>query len=329
MPSTITRTPWASFVEPSLAQVSASRLNLGQVLQEKLAQQGLSGAVDGLLRWLTVGMTWWPHQQVIRAIDGPVSQAVRAAFPRVQYRYTLPYLSNSLNRAERRLALQSHYELVNRHFKPGFYERVLADDLVLWQRGLGDCLARIQLQGLCRASRHREGELTLAFKVDDRTLYKLSFSLVHPGVMARTMPGVPLAAPLVFVGRVQGAAGAMDTIRLVSAQLGDIAPQDLLMVALLGMARAVHAQTIFGVTDGNNVARHCIERSPGSFCYAAFWEKYGAEFMADGNVHLPLPLKERPLSDIAAKHRGRTQRKREAKAAISAEVTQALSRWLV
>jgi len=328
MPSTITREQWASFVEPSLAQVSVPRLNLGQVLQEKLAQQGMRGAMDGLVRLLTVGMTWLPHQRLIRTIDGPVSHAVRTAFPRVQYRYTLPYLSNSLNRTERRLALQSHYELVNQHFKPGFYERVLSDDLVLWQRGLGDCLARIQLQGLCRVSRHREGELTLAFKLDDLTLYKLSFSLVHPQVMARTTPGVPLSAPLVFVGRVQGAAGAMDTIRLVTAKLGDIAPQDVLMVALLGIARAVRAETIFGVTDENNVARHCIERSPGSFSYAAFWAKYGADFQADGNVRLALPLKERPLSDIAAKHRGRTQRKREAKATISSEVALALSRWV-
>lgn len=313
---------------PSLAQVSSPRLRLGQVLREKIEQQGLRGALDGFQRLVAVGMTWWPHQRLIQVIDGPVSQVVRAAFPRVQYRYTLPYLSNSLNRVERRLALQSHYELVNRHFKPGFYERVLDDDLVLWQRGLGDCLARIQLQGLCKVSRHREGELTLAFMVDDRVLYKLSFSLVHPQVMARTTPGVPLSAPLVFVGRVQGAAGAMDTIRLVSSKLGDIAPQDLLMVALLGMARAVKADTVFGVTDDNNVARHCIERSPGSFSYTQFWEKYGATFQDDGNVRLALPLKEKPLSEIAAKHRGRTQRKREAKAGISAEVAQALSRWL-
>lgn len=312
---------------PPLAAVQPARVwRSSSVLQEKFEERGLAGLSSGLLRALGIALTWRQHQELVRVIDQPCTRAVRAQFPRVQYRYTLPYLSTSLVWEERWAALKSHYAFVNEAFLPEFSTRVLADTLEIWHQPTEDGRRMsVSVQGLCPVTRHREGELTLCFKVDGSPIYRISFSVVRCAALnldrATTLA---CSTHILYVGRVQGASGAMDEIRKVTGLLGDVAPQDLLMSVLLGVASALGINAVIGVSDETCVSHETIAQSDSSFSYAHFWAKYGARSLARGHNLVSLPLQEKPISEIASKHRKRTLRKREFKREVAMQCEAAL-----
>lgn len=293
-------------------------------LRAKLSEQGWAGLASGLVRFAGVMLTWRQHQSLLKVIDQPRTRAVRAAFPRMQYRYTLPYLSTSLAWQARWAALSSHYAFVNKVFAADFSRLVLDDALEVWQAQVDDQVMSVSVQGLCPVTRHREGELTLCFKLAGAPIYKLSFSIVQLGGLS--LPGVGVAgrsSHALYVGRVQGVSGAMDGIRHATELLGDIAPQDLLMAVLSGLAGALNIDTVLGVSDGTCVSRDTIAQSGSSFCYSQFWARYAGQVLEGGHHLMRFPVAEKPLSEVAAKHRKRTQRKRDFKRQVATACEQA------
>ena len=284
-------------------------------MRAKLGEQGLVGVLSAVKRFSGVLCTWRQHQVLVAVVDQPRIRVMREAFPRLTYRYTLPYLSTSLAWVERRLALLSHYEFVNKVFDAQFCGRVLSDSLEIWHHEVEGEHFAVSVQGLCPVTLHREGELTLCFKMGGVSLYKMSFSIVALAVLSRTalLSTSSGSAHALYVGRVQGLTGALESIRRATVLLGDIAPQDLLMSVLVGLAGALNITSLIGVSDAKCVSRESIARSGSCFCYDQFWTRYGSQ-VVDGAHHLiSLPAVERPIGDIAAKHRKRTQRKRDFK----------------
>jgi len=293
-------------------------------LREKFMEQGLTGLASGLARFAGVLLNWRQHRELMKVIDQPRTRPVRETFPRVQYRYTLPYLSTSLDWQERWAALKSHYDFVNRTFVAEFSRWVLDDALEIWRAECEGETMTVSLQGLCPVTRHREGELTLCFKVGGTAIYKMSFSIVRVGDL--NLAGVQASGPLtytLYIGRVQGVSGAMDAIRRATALLGDIAPQDLLMSVLSGLAAALGINTLIGVDDETCVSRDCIAQSGSSFCYEQFWARYAGCKLEGGHHLMSLPVQEKSLTEIAAKHRKRTQRKRDLKRQVARHCEQA------
>lgn len=271
-----------------------------------------------------VMLTWRQHRTLLHAIDQPGTRAVRAAFPRMPYRYTLPYLSTSLNWQARWSAMRTHYTVVNQAFRVEFSGWVLDDVVEVWRAGAGGHTLSVSVQGLCPVTRHREGELTLCFKVDGTAIYTLSFSIVDlADLNLRAEHTHARSVHALYVGRVQGVCGAMETIRQATTLLGDVAPQDVLMAVLSGLAAALRIDTVLGVSDGACVSRDTIAQSGSSFCYGQFWARYGGQVLEGGHHLISLPVAEKPLSEIAAKHRKRTQRKREFKHQVAAASQQA------
>lgn len=60
------------------------------------------------------------RREVVRVLSGPSTQVVRAAFPRLAYRYTLPCLPLHFGRAARYDMLKTHCSLVNQRLVPAF-----------------------------------------------------------------------------------------------------------------------------------------------------------------------------------------------------------------
>lgn len=293
--------------------------------RSKLDEQGVGGVLSAVGRFCGVLWTWRQHQKLVAVVDQPRTRVLRVAFPRLAYRYTLPYLSTSLEWAERRVALQSHYAFVNQVFDVDFSGRVLNDSLEIWRHEVeGECLS-IGVQSLCPVTRHREGELTLCFKMAGMALYKLSFSIVALAVLPRSALALTAEGALhgLYVGRVQGLTGGLESLRRATVLLGDIAPQDLLMSAMAGLAAALNIDALIGVSDATCVSRDSIARSGSSFCYDQFWARYGSQRVDGGHHLMTLPVVERPISDIAAKHRKRTQRKRDFKRQVLVSCEQA------
>jgi len=209
-------------------------------------------------------------------------------------------------------------------FAADFSRRVMDDSLEIWCNEAGGEPMSVSLQGLCPVTRHREGELTLCFKLAGVPIYKMSFSIVRlAGLNLAGVGTAGRAAHALYIGRVQGVSGAMDAIRQATTLLGDIAPQDLLMSVLTGLAGALGIDTVLGVSDGTCVSRDTIAQSGSSFCYGQFWARYAGQVLEGGHHLMSLPVAEKPLSEIAAKHRKRTQRKRDFKRQVAMACEQA------
>lgn len=309
----------------SAAPGAGGVLAVMKVIREKFAEQGWQGVVSGLARCYGILMTLGRHRELVKVIDGPVTRVVRLRFPRVQYRYTLPYLSNRFDWDERWNALKSHYAFINQVFKPEFMKQVMDDTLVVWRMdSLGQTLS-VSVQGLCAQTRHREGELTLCCRFGGSAVYKLSFSVIRLDTCrAMARQSVGRGSHVLYVGRVQGVAGQRDAIRQASSMLGDVAPQDLLMAVLSGVAAALGIQTLIGVDDGGSLSGGAMSHAHTSFSYAAFWSRYGAQPLRDGHVLVSLPIYEKPLSEIPSKHRKRSLRKRALKRDVAVDACEAI-----
>ena len=316
--------PRQSAASPNAVALGRSAGSLGH-LKAKLSEQGWAGLASGLMRMGGVMLTWGQHQALLNVIDQPRTRAVRLAFPRMQYRYTLPYLSTSLGWHERWSAQISHYAFVNKFFSSDFSRQVLEGSLELWRVQVEDQVMVVRVQGLCPVTRHREGELTLCVEMAGAPIYKMSFSIVQ--LSGLNVP-VGRSSHALYVGRVQGVSGAMDAIRQASTLLGDVAPQDLLMAVLSGLAGALNIDTVLGVSDGTCVSRDTIAQSGSSFCYGQFWARYAGQVLEGGHHRMSLPFAEKPLNEIAAKHRKRTQRKRDFKRQVAADCERAFRAML-
>lgn len=294
-------------------------------IKEKFTEHGFVGLISGLSRFGGVLLTWRQHLELVRVINQPRTRAIRARFPRVQYRYTLPYLSTTLDWHARWSALRSHYAFVNTVFGADFSQRVLDDRLEIWHSEHNGHVLSIHIQGLCPVTKHREGELTLCFKMDESSIYKMSFSFIRWGDLnLNDVTGIGVAEHAMYIGRVQGVSGAMESIRLATGLLGDIAPQDLLMSVLFGLASALNIRKVIGVSDETCVSCDTIAASDSSFSYEQFWARYNGLPLLGGHVLVNLPVAEKPLSEISSKHRKRTQRKRDFKRQVAARSEQAL-----
>ena len=298
---------------------------IAAVVREKFADRGLSGVMAGFMRMCGIALTWRRHLELVRVIDSAPTRVVNAAYARVQYRYTLPYLCNSLGWHERWAALKSHYAFIGSALTPEFSQLVLDDTVEVWRQEAAAHVFSVSIQGLCLETRHREGELTLCFKADGEPIYKLSFSFVELAAL-----GLPRSSLMrcsrhaIYVGRVQGISGAMNLIRQATVELGDIAPADLLMSVVFGMSQALNIDTVLGVTDEGCVSQAAIARSGSSFSYAVFWDRFGGLALRGDHTLIKLPLQEKPIEDIASKHRKRNLRKRDYKNAVAMQAADAM-----
>ncbi|MEY4766147.1 MAG: hypothetical protein RI907_2820 [Pseudomonadota bacterium] len=239
---------------------------------------------------------------------------------RVLSRPTLPYLSTSFNWATWRDLHADHCVFVADRLGAKLYERVVADGLLIWQGQERAADVSIHLGGPCP---HREGGLTLVLKLAGEPIYRLAFSLVR---FERFLPhdsGLN-RGPGIYVGQIQGYPGCFEKIKQVTTACKDIAPPDLLVSALLGLASALGIQQVKAVTLEYCPSYKKMLAMGHCFNYQQFWGgRWGASF--DGtHHHLELPVAEKPLSEVKANHRGRTLAKRRFKHGVADTVAACL-----
>jgi uncharacterized protein VirK/YbjX len=304
--------------------------SLSAYVQREWSERGPGGLWHVFVLYCGVLCRWSAHRDMVRVMSGPSTQAVRDAFPRLEYRYTLPYLSLHFQRKERYEMLKAHYALVNQMLTPDFARQVLADTLRVWQTEVDGHALSVVFKGHCLRTRHREGELTLAFTMDGVTLYELSFSLIR----AASVKGVPKAwhnstEHVAYLGRVQGAPGQYELIRQATKLCGEVAPPDLLMTAMAGLASALGINTLVGVDNESSISHENIRGAGTSFDYAEFWGRYNAVVADNGHAVIRLPYLEKPIAAIASRHRKRTLLKREYKKALADQSHQVLAGFLI
>lgn len=285
---------------------------LAKLRDEIDGKRGL-GVGNTCLRMLSVAWHAGQHMDVVQAISGPHTRDLLKTYSRAVYRYTLPYLSTRFERAERQQMLVSHYDFVNASLRAVFFQRVLGDSMTLWQREIEGSVFSIGVAGPCL---HREGDLTLVFKMDGCRLYRIAFSVVKAPLL-KIDAGA--SRQVIYVGQVQGYPERFAQIRQATRLCRDVAPADLLMAAMAGLGSALGIGMVAGVGVEDSLSYKSLVALNTSQSYADFWEKFQGMTPQGGHYTLPLPLAEKPISQVKANHRGRTLAKRELKKSISDE----------
>lgn len=276
------------------------------------------GVVGTALRLLEVAWKAKQHHEVVKAISGSHTRDLLKTYSRAVYRYTLPYLSTKFDRRVRQQMLVGHYEFLNQALHASFFQRVLRDAMTLWQREVDGSVFSISVGGPCL---HREGDLTLVFKMDGCPLYRMAFSVVKAPLLALN---ARTSSHVLYVGQVQGYPDRFEQIRQATRTCRDVAPADLLMAGMAGLANALGISMVAGVGVENSLSYQSLLALNTSDSYADFWKKFQGVRAEGGHYLLDLPLAEKPIGLIKANHRGRTLAKREIKRSVSEEAEAAL-----
>ncbi|RZL03993.1 MAG: DUF535 domain-containing protein [Rubrivivax sp.] len=292
------------------------------VVRKEIEAKKDMGIGNTLLRMLSVVWHARQHREVVAAISGTHTRDLLKTYARAVYRYTLPYLSTRFDRQERHQMLVGHYDFVNQALHAAFFQSVLADTMLLWQREIDGSVFSIGVGGPCL---HREGDLTLVFKMDGCPLYRIAFSLVKAPLLKVDTGG---ASHVIYVGQVQGYPDRYTQIRQATRICRDVAPADLLMAAIAGLASALGITMVAGVGVEDSLSYKNLVELNSSKSYADFWGKFSGMRAEGGHYLLALPLADKPIGEVKSNHRGRTLAKRELKKSIVDEA-EAVMRPLV
>lgn len=254
---------------------------------------------------------------ILAILSHPAYRGLRRVYPRLPFKYLEDnYLVHGLPLEERAACLLHHYRRLLRTVPHGFLRRLPECDTVLYEmRDEDACYAvTISLPGLFQD----EGELSLKLQVDGAEIFVLSFTVV-PGRVVRSA-----GAEVLLITRLQGVPGGFGQIHRVTRAMHNVGPAALLVAALQGIAEAWGIREMAGICARNHRSYEdtCAARLTG--VYDDFFRELGAirneaEFFVS-----PLPLPQKPLSQVKAGHKLRTREKRAFKQEIAEQVVGAL-----
>jgi len=291
-------------------------------LCRKYESEGLGGVAHIAGRWARVLWGWRQHQALLSTFRSGPARSVYARFPRLPFRYTSPYLSRLFSWDERLLALQWHYEWLNRSLSSEFVDEALRETLSIWELASPVGLLSIRVKTLCTQTDHHEGDLTFALLSGDKILCELSFSIIPASLLRQRQSFSGSPETVLFVGRVQGATGCFDQIREASRQCHDVAPPDLLMCAVHGFAQALGIGWVAGVGQVDSISNGLMAHALSTFNYDVFWTRYLGEAMPSGGTLMAVPFADKPIASVATRHRKRTLLKRAFKGGVTRLVAQ-------
>ena len=234
-------------------------------------------------------------------------------YPGYSLKYYLgDYLARSFTKEARREIFKFHHQYLLKRIVDSFYEQILESESVLWHEIIDGNEFAISLS--FSPAHNVEGDLTLIFKQNNCSLYKISFTII-PGHSIDH-----LADQVLLIGRIQGAKQQAHVIRNATKTCHDIAPPYLLIAAAESIASALAIDAIGSVSDKEQpgkfgpVAQECL------FNYDAFWETLGARKTGTGFYVISVPFPQKPLAQMESSHRRRARRKRQRKNKIAAIV---------
>jgi uncharacterized protein VirK/YbjX len=259
------------------------------------------------------------HQlEIFRILALPAFTSLVRLEPIFPFKYlTRGYLVRGLSSTERAASFAHHYRRLNNIFPAPLLERILYRDVTLLEKQSDDHYFSLRF-GLAR-SEVREGELSLALRVDGITVYVLQFTIV-PGWVVKSS-----AAEVLLISRLQGMKGCYSQVRLATKAFLDVAPPALLLASLQGIAQACAIREIAGVSAASQFcyADHCVDSFRAA--YDEFWLELGAKKITASFFASPIPPQEKSLDAVTNGHKSRTRKKRAFKQQIADDVFRMMS----
>lgn len=261
--------------------------------------------------------TW--HRRAILRLEADLVACGFAALlrqdPRLSLRPLRAYLSHALDAQARADAIATHCRWLAASVRPHVVASLFAGQRQPLFEDVGeDDGGETIAISLARPARFaREGELALELAIGGELVATLAFVAVsEPGFAA----GAPAAR--FVVGALQGAPGALDGLRRVSARLDRLQPAALLVVALqaLGEAASFTAPPRAVSSAGHVYRRYRTSRREVSLDYDRAWSAAGGTRDGADFWILPARWPVKPIDEVPSKHRSAHRRKERRRAAV-------------
>ena len=251
--------------------------------------------------------------EVFRAFWSFKMRALAFRQPILPFKYLRTnYLVRGLTIPERATALIYNYRYLRSTLHDDFLRDVLYDRATLYE--LNEENHRYVVDWDLSSPCYNEGELSLSFKMDDLTLYLLSFNFV-PGEIA----GAP-EPTVILITRLQGTYGCYPQIRLAMKALKGLSLPTFLVVVLEGLAEALHIQYMAGIPGSRQHKCEDSQIDALRKVYDNFFTGLGAAKNEAGFFCATFPLQEKPLRLINSCNRSRSKVQRKLKRQAAEEV---------
>jgi hypothetical protein len=255
--------------------------------------------------------------QILAILGHPAYGGLRRVYPRLPFKYLADkYLAHSFTLEERAACLLHHYRRLLRKLPHQVLRSLPECAAVLFEMRHEDaCYAvTMSLPGLFQD----EGELSLNLQVDGENVFVLSFTVV-PGRVVQTE-----AEDVLLITRLQGVPGAFDPIQKMTKAMHDVGPGAFLFAALQGIAEEWEIGEMAGISARNHRSYEEGHTVLLTDAYDDFFRELGAVRNGKEFLVSPLPLPQKPLSQVKAGHKLRTRKKRAFKQEIAAQVSRTL-----
>jgi uncharacterized protein VirK/YbjX len=245
----------------------------------------------------------------------PLFADLAKASPRLLYKIYRPYLSNTMNCAQRVELLRQHYRFV---FRQGMGPlTVQAARGAVWLGGVeGKSGAGYEVRLRAIEPMEREGELVLQLMQGEELIYSCAFSF-FPGERGMVLG----------VGCMQGPRGerGLQLIKDATRELHGMRPKNM-MVKLLGQIGHDHGcAELRLVGNANRVVCGATRQGKVHADYDALWQEMDAQPRADGDYQLGCAAIAAPdLAEIASKKRSEARKRHETLMALSTQIAASL-----
>jgi uncharacterized protein VirK/YbjX len=182
-----------------------------------------------------------------------------------------------------------------------FLRRMLTRDVVVVEACEGGSCYEVTM-GL--GAEETEGELSFILRVDGVTVFLLSFTIV-PGWVVQSR-----AEEVLLITRLQGLRDRSQQVAAATKTFRNISPAALLMTVLQGFAQAFTVNELASVAAAHHTAYREDSFADLKIAYDDFFSELGA-VKNDADFFLcPVPMPQKPLSEIKKGHKLRTRKKR-------------------
>lgn len=258
------------------------------------------------------------HWKIFRTLANPSFKGLLSLDPVFPFKHlSTCYPVRGLSASERASCFLHHYKKVQDFLPSKLLRKLSQGDFSLFEiQKYGTTYSvTMGFPGFPLKEAIWEGELALRFLVDGEQVYTLQFSIV-PGRIIHSEE-----TSVLLVLRLQGVKGCFHQVRTAAQALNEVAPPDLLMATLQGLAKAWNIRQLAGVCATSQYS-YSHFASPDTFkgAYDNFFIQLGATRASADFFSIPFLVGEKSVANTKSGRKGRTRKRRAFKLKIADEV---------
>jgi uncharacterized protein VirK/YbjX len=249
------------------------------------------------------------HRKVLQLLKLPAYSEAARNNPRFGFKYlTHDYLVKGLTTSQCAACFLSHYARLHTAVPDRLLCEILRGNATIHEIERDDHRFSISI-GLSRDF-DKEGELSLNLHLDGEIAFLIAFTIVPGSTVDAQDPEILL------ISRVQGMKGSYPGIQLATKTLYDVAPAATLLAALQGIAIAFGIASIAAVTASRQTSFNAETSAELTQGYDEFFLAAGLSRTPQGFFLSPVPIPQKPMSQIKKGHKIRTKEKRAFKETV-------------